>query len=92
MIEKIEWKMIPRRRLFSLLGMAAALSLAVSPTDAEAQTAGMERRQKRRQKRVQRRYERRGGQPAQNAPGTGAPAAGGPATGAPAPSQPPQKQ
>jgi hypothetical protein len=29
MIEKIEWKMVPSRRLFSRLGMAAALNLAV---------------------------------------------------------------
>jgi hypothetical protein len=91
MIERIEWKMVSCRGVFSLLGVAAALGLTVLPTDAEAQTAGMERRQERRQKRVQRRYERRGGQPAQNVPGTGAPVTGAPATGAAAPSQPLQK-
>jgi hypothetical protein len=38
--------------VFSLLGVAAAL-VAISPSDAEAQTAGMERPQARRQKRVE---------------------------------------
>jgi hypothetical protein len=51
---KIEWEMISRRKMVSLLGLAAALGFAVPPTDAEAQTSGMERRQ-----------ERRGGTPAQ---------------------------
>jgi hypothetical protein len=77
MIESIERELISRRRMFSLLGLAVALGLAVPPIDADAQTSGMERRQERRQGRVQRRYERRGGQPAQNPP---------------APSQPAQKQ
>ena len=54
--------------MLPLLGLAAALGFAARPTEAEAQTAGMERRHERRQGRVQRRYERRGGQPAQNAP------------------------
>jgi hypothetical protein len=51
---KIEWEMILRRKMVSLLGLAAALGFPVPPTDAEAQTSGMERRQ-----------ERRGGTPAQ---------------------------
>jgi hypothetical protein len=38
MIERIEWEMVSRRRMFSLLGVAVALGLAVRPTDAEAQT------------------------------------------------------
>jgi hypothetical protein len=79
MIEKMEWGAISRRRMFSLLGLAAAFGLAVRPTDAEAQTAGMERRHERRQGRVQRRYERRGGQPAQNAPAPSQPAPAQPA-------------
>jgi hypothetical protein len=53
MIKK-EWEMISRRKMVSLLGLTAALGFAVPPTDAEAQTSGMERRQ-----------ERRGGTPAQ---------------------------
>ena len=52
--------------MLSLLGLTAAVGFAVSPTDAEAQTSGMVRRQERRQGRVQRRYERRGGRPAQH--------------------------
>jgi hypothetical protein len=83
MIERIKRESVSRRRMFSLLGVAVALGLAVPPTDAEAQTSGM----KRRQERVQRRYERRGGQPAQNAP-----AQTTPAQNAPVPSQPAQKQ
>ena len=65
MSEKIKSEMISRRRAFSLLGLAA-LSLAVPPTiltvsDAEAQTAGMLRRQERRTGRHMRREERRTG-------------------------------
>ena len=53
MSEKIKSEMISRRGAFSLLGLAAALASAVPITvltvsDAEAQTAGMERRQGRR--------------------------------------------
>lgn len=53
MSEKIELEMISRRKAFSLLGLAAALGLAVPPTvltvsDADAQTAGMEQRHERR--------------------------------------------
>ena len=63
-----EWEMISRRKMVSLLGLAAALGFAVPPTDAEAQTSGMERRQERRGGRVERRYERRGGTPASKQP------------------------
>ena len=64
-----ETQMISRRGAFSLLGLAAALGIAVPTTvltvsDAEAETAGMENRQGRRQGRQQnrqgRREERRG--------------------------------
>ena len=63
-----EWEMISRRKMVSLLGLAAASCFAVPPTDAEAQTSGMERRQERRGGRVERRYERRGGTPASKQP------------------------
>jgi hypothetical protein len=64
MSEKIGSEMISRRRLFSLLGLAAAMGVAVPPSflmvsDAEAQTVGMERRHERREERRARRYERR---------------------------------
>jgi hypothetical protein len=60
MSEKINSEMISRRRAFSLVGLAAALGVAVPTTvlmisDAEAQTAGMERRQERRAGRHERR-------------------------------------
>ena len=66
MSEKIKPEMISRRRALSLLGIAAALGLAVPPavltvSDAEAQTAGMQRRAARRAARRQRREERRMG-------------------------------
>ncbi len=82
MIEK-EWEMISRRKMVSLLGLAAALGFAVPSTDAEAQTTsttgttgttsttgtpGMQRRHERRAGRVERRYERRGGTPASKQP------------------------
>jgi hypothetical protein len=59
-------KMISRRRAFSLLGLAAAIGLAASTTallvsDAEAETAGMERREGRRTGRHERREGRRTG-------------------------------
>ena len=49
----IKSEMISRRKALSLMGLAAAFGLAAAPTvltvsDAEAQTAGMERRQERR--------------------------------------------
>jgi hypothetical protein len=61
MIEEMEWKMVSRRSMLPFLGLAVVFGLAVRPTDAEAQTAGMERRHERRQGRVERRYQRRGG-------------------------------
>jgi hypothetical protein len=66
MSDKIKSEMMSRRRVFSLLGLAAALGFAVPTTvltvsDAEAQTAGMERRQDRRAGRTERRQERRTG-------------------------------
>jgi hypothetical protein len=67
MIKK-EWEMISRRKMVSVLGLAAALGFAAPLTDAEAQTSGMERRQERRGGRVERRYERRGGTPASKQP------------------------
>jgi hypothetical protein len=80
MTSEVESKMVSRRRMVSLLGLAAALGFAVSPVGAGAQTtgattppsttgtAGMHRRQERRGGRVERRYERRGGTPATNQP------------------------
>jgi hypothetical protein len=64
--EEIKSEMISRRKVFSLLGLAAGLALAVPTTvltvsDAEAQTAGTERRQQRRTGRTERRQERRTG-------------------------------
>ena len=82
MIEKMEWEAISRRKTFSFLGLAVVLGLAARPTDAEAQTAGMERRHQRRQGRVERRYQRRGGgKNSQN-----------PSTSQPTPAQPAQTQ
>ena len=79
MTSEVEARMVSRRRMVSLLGLAA-LGFAVPLTNAEAQTtgtpsttgtttsttgtAGMQRRQERRGGRVERRYERRGGTPA----------------------------
>ena len=82
MIERTQWKMVSRRSLFSLLGLAVAFGL-VRPTEAEAQTAGMgrrqQRREQRRERRAERRAQRRGGQPAQNAPAPSQPAPAQPA-------------
>jgi len=66
MSEQSKSEMISRRRALSLLGIAAALGLAVPPavltvSDAEAQTAGMQRRAARRAARHKRREERRMG-------------------------------
>ena len=66
MREKITSEMISRRGAFSLLGLATALGLAVPTTvmtmsDAEAETAVMERRQGRRTGREERRQGRRTG-------------------------------
>jgi hypothetical protein len=58
-------EMISRRKALSLMGLAAALGLAVpavlTVSDAEAQTAGMVRRQERRTGRHERREARRTG-------------------------------
>jgi hypothetical protein len=59
-------KIISRRGAFSLLGLAAALGFAVptavlTASDAEAETAGMERRGERRTGRHERRETRRTG-------------------------------
>ena len=66
MTEKIQFGLQSRREAFSLLGFATALSLAVPVTlsalsEAEAQTAGMERREGRREGRHDRREGRREG-------------------------------
>jgi len=79
MTTEVESKMVSRRRLSPLLGLAAAVGLALRYTAAEAQTSGMERRQERRGGRVERRYERRGGTPAAKQPATNAPATNPPA-------------
>ena len=81
MIQKVEPEIISRRRMVSLLGLAAALGLAIPATNAEAQTSGMERREERRGGRVEKRYERRGGTPAAKQPTPGQPAQGQPAQG-----------
>jgi hypothetical protein len=58
---------VSRRGVFSLLGLAAAVGVAVPTTvllttsEAEAQTVGMERRENRRGNRQQRRQDRRSG-------------------------------
>ena len=62
----IKSETISRRKALSLMGLAAAFGLAAAPTvltvsDAEAQTAGMTRRQERRTGRHERRNERRTG-------------------------------
>ena len=64
MSESIKFELISRRRAFSLLGLAAAVSVAVPATmliatDADAQTQGMERRDERRGDRQERRTEGR---------------------------------
>jgi hypothetical protein len=66
MSEIIKSEAISRRRALSLFGKVAAFAAAASTTaltvfDAEAQTAGMERRQDRRSGRHERRDERRTG-------------------------------
>ena len=65
MTENIQHELITRRTAFSLFGLTAAFSLALPVTlsalsDAEAQTAGMERRDDRREGRQDRRDARRG--------------------------------
>ena len=66
MSDKITSEKISRRRAFSLVGLAAAMGLAVPATmltvsDAEAQTRGMQRREERRTGRQERRTQRRTG-------------------------------
>jgi Ni/Co efflux regulator RcnB len=66
MTERIQDVLLSRRKAFSLFGLTAAFSLALPVTlsalsDAEAQTAGMERRQDRREGRRDRREDRREG-------------------------------
>ena len=66
MTEKVTSELISRRTAFSLLGLTAAWGFAVPTTaptvsDAEAQTAGMERRGERREERHERRNTRREG-------------------------------
>ena len=65
MCAKIEAEMISRRTTFWILGMAAfgmGMPAAVlTASDADAQTAGTERRQERRTGRTERRQERRTG-------------------------------
>jgi hypothetical protein len=63
-MSEIKSVMISRRRAFSFLGSAAALSLVVpaavmTATGADAEAVGMERRQDRRAGRHERRTERR---------------------------------
>jgi hypothetical protein len=64
MSEKIGTEMISRRRAFWILGLGAALGLGMpaavlTASDAEAETAGMDRRQDRRTHRRDRRTARR---------------------------------
>ena len=66
MSETMKSEVMSRRRTLSLFGLAAAFGLAapsmlLTVSDAEAQTAGMERRQGRRTGRTERRQARRTG-------------------------------
>jgi hypothetical protein len=66
MSESMKSEVMSRRRTLSLLGLAAGFGLAapsllLTVSDAEAQTAGMERRQGRRTGRTERRQARRTG-------------------------------
>ena len=66
MSEITKSEVMSRRRTLSLFGLAAAFGLAapsmlLTVSDAEAQTAGMERRQGRRTGRTERRQARRTG-------------------------------
>jgi hypothetical protein len=91
MCVKIEAEVISRRTTFWVLGMAVfgmAMPAAVlTASDAEAQTAGTERRQERRTNRTERRQERRTGRTERRqerrtgTTGTGAPGAGTTGTG-----------
>jgi hypothetical protein len=79
MTSEVESKMVSRRKILPLLGVAAAAGLVLRSTAAEAQTSGMERRHERRGERVDRRYERRGGTPASKQPATNVPTTNPPA-------------
>ena len=75
MSEQNELEVVSRRSTFSLLGLAVALVFAapaalLTATEAEAETAGMKRRQARRAARHERRHARRTGHktPAEAAP------------------------
>ena len=65
MSKQFETELISRRRMFSLLGAAAAVGVSaptvLAASDAEAQTTGMQRRQDRRTGRHERREDRRTG-------------------------------
>ena len=64
MSEMIKSEVISRRKALSLLGLVAAFNLtaaALTMSEAEAQTVGMERRQERRTGRTERRQARRTG-------------------------------
>ena len=66
-MSEIEAEAMSRRKVLALLGLGAAVvaaSAVVLPSDAEAQTAGMQRRQARRAGRTERRQRRRGAEPA----------------------------
>jgi hypothetical protein len=94
MSEIIKSEAISRRRAFSLIGKVAAFAVAASTSamtvsDAEAQTAGMVRRQERRTGRHERREDRRTGRADRReerrtgaTTGTGTGAATGTTTGA----------
>jgi len=75
MSEKIEAQMISRRTAFRILGVAAfgmgMPAVVLTAPDAEAQTAGMERRQERRIGRTERRQERRTGTTGAGTTGSG---------------------
>jgi len=84
----IRSEMISRRKALSLMGLAAAFGLAAAPTvltvsDAEAETAGMTRRQQRRAARHERRQARRreGGTTTGTGKGTGTGTGTGTVTG-----------
>jgi hypothetical protein len=86
MCEKIEAQMTTRRTAFWVLGMAAfgmAMPTAVlTASDADAQTAGTERRQERRTGRHERRQDRRTGRTERRQERrTGSPATGTTGTG-----------
>lgn len=61
MTQKIQSERMSRRSAFRLVGLAAAIGVLMPAmvSDAEAQTAGMERRQDRRTDRQDRREDRR---------------------------------